>query len=233
MRILTSSTIRMTMRWHGMGSRQRAQSRRTGMAFPTGMASSLLVIVWLLVVATGMAVLWRYEHTPATVTHSLETWPAKSCLTRSDDRYTLLFFAHPKCPCTRASIRELAQLMADCKGRIQCQAVFFKPETATDDWSDTDLWVSANEIPGVDSVNDIGGKEARLFQARTSGLCLLYDQQGNALFRGGITASRGHSGENMGRTAIVNIANGGAVEAEHTDVFGCAIHTPSDQGESE
>jgi hypothetical protein len=43
------------------------------------------------------------------------------------------------------------------------------------------------------------------------------------LFQGGITASRGHEGENAGENAIVAIVNGRAAPQNKTLVFGCAL----------
>jgi hypothetical protein len=115
--------------------------------------------------------------------------------------------AHPKCPCTRASIGELAAIMAHCQGRLNAYVLFMKPEGFTEDWEKTDLWQSASQIPDVQVISDPSGEEARRFSAVTSGQTLLYDLKGELLFSGGITPSRGHSGDNAGKSAIVSIIN--------------------------
>ena len=58
------------------------------------------------------------------------------------------------------------------------------------------------KFPGVSVSSDQEGFEAKNFQSTTSGYVLLYDANGRLLFQGGITGSRGHSGENSGRDAI-------------------------------
>jgi len=114
-------------------------------------------------------------------------------------------FAHPRCPCTRASINELAVLMAQCEGKLNAHVAFFQPDDAKSDWSQTDLWFSASRIPDVEVFADEEGSEARRFGAATSGQVLLYDSDGELLFQGGITSARGHAGDNVGRSSIVRL----------------------------
>jgi hypothetical protein len=55
---------------------------------------------------------------------------------------------------------------------------------------------------------------------------LLYDSHGDLLFAGGITSARGHSGDNSGREAIIQILNNQTEEHQGTPVFGCPIFDP-------
>ncbi|MBT6494877.1 MAG: hypothetical protein HOL01_10030 [Planctomycetaceae bacterium] len=71
-------------------------------------ALATLTVFWLGAVVFGMAWMWKYEATPGEATKSLVHWPVDSGIERSADRPTVVLFAHPRCPCTRASIRELA-----------------------------------------------------------------------------------------------------------------------------
>jgi hypothetical protein len=57
----------------------------------------------------------------------------------------------------------------------------------------------------------------------TSGQVLLYDVSGRLVFRGGITAGRGHAGDNVGRDNVVAFLLHDTVPAESTPVFGCSI----------
>jgi hypothetical protein len=112
--------------------------------------------------------------------------------------------------------------MTQAQGRVTAYVLFLKPEGSTDDWEKTDLWQNAASIPGVNAVVD-DGVEARRFQAETSGQIVLYDADGRLLFSGGITGSRGHSGDNAGRSAIVSLLNTGEAERAETPVFGCRL----------
>jgi hypothetical protein len=116
--------------------------------------------------------------------------------------------------------------MAQAQGRVTAYVLFLKPAGSSDDWERTDLWQSAASIPGVSVVVDDGGAEARRFHAVTSGQTALYDVEGHLMFSGGITASRGHSGDNAGRSAIVSLLYAGGVERTETSVFGCPLDGP-------
>lgn len=179
---------------------------------------------WLSVVSVGLWIMLNYETSPGLPATPPMLWPADSPLQRIPGRATLVMLAHPQCPCTRASLRELELLMARCQGRVTAYVVFFKPTDFPDRWERTDLWRSAAAIPGVQVLRDEGGIEADRFQAATSGQAVLYDAEGRLLFSGGITGSRGHSGDNAGRDAIVSLLTTGAAERTETLVFGCSLH---------
>lgn len=145
------------------------------------------------------------------------------------DQYTLIMLAHPKCPCTRASVEELSKLMAYGRGRLRAYLLFAKPNGYPDDWSKTDLWMTAASIPGVTVLFDDDGIEADRFGTSTSGQVILYDQTGKLQFRGGITQSRGHSGDNAGRSAVEALVSGRVPERDQTPVFGCPLFDPDSE----
>jgi len=76
-------------------------------------------------------------------------------------------------------------------------------------------------------MRDDDGVEAARFGAATSGQVILYDRDGRLLFSGGITASRGHAGDNDGRDAIVSLLGGGRGTRHSSPVFGCSLLEPS------
>ena len=173
-------------------------------------------------IAVGLTLLWRYENASGPAAAPPSQWPLASGIHLATDRATLIMLAHPHCPCTRASIGELARLMAQAQGRVTAYALFVKPAGSSDDWENTDLWRNAAGIPGVNVVVD-DGVEAQRFHAVTSGQTVLYDAEGHLLFSGGITGSRGHSGDNEGRSAIVSLLNTGEAGRAETSVFGCPL----------
>lgn len=180
-------------------------------------------VLWLFAVSAGLRVLWGYENAPGASAKAPLHWPIESRIQRAQGSATLVMLAHPHCPCTRASIGELALLMAHSQGRVTAYVLFLKPAGFSEQWEKTDLWQSAARIPGVNVLIDDGGSEARRFHAATSGQTMLYDAEGRLLFSGGITGSRGHAGDNAGRSAIVSLLNTGAAERAETFVFGCQL----------
>jgi hypothetical protein len=181
------------------------------------------ITLWLLVVGIGLSVLLGYENTPGVAAKPLASWPADSQIQRQPGRATLVMLVHPHCPCSRASIGELAVLMAQSQERLTAYVLFLKPAGFSDDWEKTDLWQSAAGIPGVQPIVDHDGVEARRFHAMTSGQTVLYDAGGRLLFSGGITVARGHAGDNAGRSAIVSLVNAKVAEQAETPVFGCPL----------
>jgi hypothetical protein len=189
-------------------------------------------MLWLSTAVGGVFYLARYENTPAAAdVFYPPVFPPESRIERAGERSTLVFFAHPKCPCTRASLRELARLMTDAEGKLQAYVVFMKPKGENEAWTETDLRRSAGAIPNVRVVIDEDERETRIFGAQTSGLTLLYDRDGNLRFGGGITASRGHEGDNAGSRAIFQIITQDASNAAETAVFGCPLHKKDCAGE--
>lgn len=189
-------------------------------------------LLWLFTAVGGVFYLTRYENTPAAekVSYPL-IFPPVSRIERDPAHLTLIFFAHPKCPCTRASIRELSRLMTSVNGNLQAYVIFSKPADESEEWTATDLRTNAEAIPNVRVLIDEDERETQIFNAQTSGLTLLYDRDGSLRFDGGITASRGHEGDNAGSRAIFEIITENVVKTTETAVFGCPLHKKDCRGE--
>ena len=183
-------------------------------------------VVWLVAVAGGMRALWSYETTSGAASDPPANWPTQSRIPHTAGLPTILVMGHPKCPCTRATISELAVIMTRLHNRATAVVLFVRPPGTPDGWDDTDLRRSAAEIPGVAVMSDLDEVEADRFNAEVSGQTMLYDAGGKLLFSGGITASRGHAGDNAGRSSIVSFVTNGTAELNRTPVFGCALRTP-------
>lgn len=180
-------------------------------------------VFWLLAAGIGFVWILNYQSTSGAAGIAPEHWPTGTQITLDSQRDTLVMFAHPQCPCTRASMEELNRLLARTEGKVAAQVFFFKPDKFSGDWVHSDLWKSAAAIPGVVVREDPNGAQARLFGAETSGDVLLYDTHGRLLFNGGITGSRGHAGDNAGENAIVARLQGQAVSLKQTPVYGCSL----------
>jgi hypothetical protein len=187
-------------------------------------------LVWLACVGTGLWALWAYDNRPGVSADAPGRWPAATALKRSADRHTLLFVAHPQCTCTRASLEELAEILARASShRPKTYVLFLKPSNVDAGWEQTDLWTRAAALPNVTVLRDDDGVEARRFGAETSGQTLLYDDRGTLIYSGGITGSRGHAGENAGELALVALLTRGHAERRSASVFGCSLFSTADQ----
>ncbi len=202
-----------------------------------------LSAIWLIAVATGLWGLMSYANRPGEQGEPLATWPEASDIARSEFKPTLLLFAHPKCPCTVATLDELSRLMDQCAGNLDCHVLFYRPLQEDDRWSKTNLWDAAVAIRGVSVAADPDARVASQFGVRTSGHALLYDPDGKLIFEGGITVSRGHRGDSPGRQALLSLLGGQRVASAvsetaqnesvrdpittcSTCVFGCPLHAP-------
>jgi hypothetical protein len=149
-------------------------------------AIGIFAAAWLAAIGSGQRVMLNYDYTAASPAAPPTQWPHESSVARTQRLPTIVVFAHPHCPCTRATIEALARLMARLQNRATAAVVFEHPRGVSDDWVRTDLWKSAARIPGVTVTTDADGLEASRFGARASGQTMLYSTAGDLRFSGGI-----------------------------------------------
>src|SRR5262249_24925418 len=104
--------------------------------------------------AVGLGLLLDYKRTPGEAASAPPLWPSTSSLPRDPGRATLVLFAHPRCPCTRASLSELEALLAHVSGGASSSlnplVVMARPPGVDAAWTeDGELWRAARRIPGV------------------------------------------------------------------------------------
>ena len=107
--------------------------------------------------------------------------------------------------------------------RVAVRIAIVRPAGMDEGWERTDLWAKAERIHGATIVCDPSGVEAQRFGARTSGEVMLFTPDGRLVYDGGITGSRGHEGDNPGRTAVASLIDAGGTEFRQTPVFGCGL----------
>lgn len=181
---------------------------------------------WLALIGAGFLTLFWYGTMPGTSQGKPVRWPADVAVALEPARPNLLLFAHPRCACTQATLRELARIEQACRGRVSIRMFFFLPEEEADAWQDTSLIRQAHAIPGAQIHWDHQGEMARRFGATTSGQVVLYNEAGELVFRGGITPSRAHEGANRGAESIVQHVYGIPSDDPVTAVYGCSIFSP-------
>src|SRR5687767_4815046 len=104
----------------------------------TALSGLLLVAGWLAAVAAGHAWLQRYEATAGPAPAAAPAWPAGAGPDPTPGRPTLLMFAHPHCPCTRAALAELAWIVSRADG-ADVRLFVVAPPGAPADWADSPL----------------------------------------------------------------------------------------------
>jgi len=185
-----------------------------------------LALVWVGAVVSGQRVMLNYDYTAAVPGTPPAKWPKESQVPRRKGLATIVVVGHPRCPCTQATMEELARLMARLQNRATATVLFVRPRGVSEDWEKTSLWRSAARIPDVSVLSDADGLEASRFGAQASGQSMLYSAAGDLQFSGGITVSRGHAGDSAGENAIVSFVTTNQSSVSHTSVFGCSLRNP-------
>jgi len=192
---------------------------------PLRIRNFLLLSVWATACLTGFLLLWNYSFTPG----ETEEAPLKIPSHFQDGRFHLLMSIHPRCPCTKASLAELHRILAKTKGKMGVSILVYMPRGEQREWQNGALLNEAKSISAVSIISDQNGKIAELLGMSTSGAVCLYDKDGNLRYSGGITASRGHEGDNHGKSIILSQVLGKTTGMEKGIVYGCPIqNNPTD-----
>src|SRR5262249_1428374 len=150
-------------------------------------------------------------------------WPARTRIPRAPDGPTLVVFLHPRCPCSAATVAELAELLRTTPARPAVHVVIVRPPGVGPGWEGDLALDVARRLRGADVMLDEDGVEVRRFDAHTSGQVLLYSAAGRLQFKGGVTRGRGELGESAGRVRLRAILEGRVPDATESKVFGCAL----------
>ena len=182
-----------------------------------------LLLFWAILIAIGMVKLHSYSFTPGPSGNVPVIWPNPLQLNLDKKTPTLIMFAHPHCPCSKSSINELNRIMAQTNKLQKTYILFYKPLNFDRNWLESDLWHKAKAINGIQLLEDENGSIAKLFGAETSGHVLVYNEQGNLKFSGGITPGRSHEGDSSAKQALISYLQNKNNECTYTDTFGCTL----------
>lgn len=178
---------------------------------------------WLIACAAVLGILISYANAGGDQGGLPAGWTPAPELDAPDDRAMLLVFAHPKCPCTRATMSAIERLQRDVPGTFATRVVFYEPADANGSWRETDLWARAGKLVDAKAIADPQGLLTANAGAVVSGCVALFDVHGVLRFWGGLTPSRGHEGESLGMSTIRSILNGDETKHARASVFGCDI----------
>jgi len=186
-------------------------------------------LVWVATVAAAYEAIRRFETTPGLPASAPRTWPVATSVPRTPGNWSLVMLVHPHCSCSRASVKELAEVVEKSRRDVQTTVLVYRPREMAAGWERTSVYDGATRIRQARVLVDHDGAEAQVFGGFTSGQTFLYDGEGRLRFAGGVTSLRGHAGLNRGRADIIRIANQRSGTGSHP-VFGCAINTTTTAG---
>ncbi|MBN8232749.1 RedB protein [Corallococcus macrosporus] len=180
---------------------------------------------WLLASVLGLGLVWSHASAEGRAATPPSRLPEH--FLRTPGTWTLFVLLHPRCPCSRATLTELAKLLDRDGARVATRVFVWAPRQAPPGFERAELWARAESLPGVEVVADVDGAVARELGVSTSGQVVLYSPDGVARFSGGITPARGHEGDSAGARAIRDLLHAEAPSTGTAPVFGCALQTPS------
>lgn len=191
-----------------------------------------LFVVWALLLAAGAGALSRYEFKGSVPAGLADQWPDNPVVRLDTERPTLLMFLHPRCPCSAASIAQLDRVLTRYPGRFRVCVLIARPAGVPEHWEEGANLEAARRLPDSTLLLDQDGAIAQRYGAVYSGTVQAFGREGNRLFTGGITASRGHEGESLGSLSLLDIGAGETPSVAEMPVFGCPLMGPRrDSGE--
>lgn len=164
-----------------------------------------LVFICCTGIAIGFALLYAHDSKPGLQFASPSLWPSDVEIERPMDVSSLLIFVHPQCPCTFASLAELERVVGQSGSSLETIVILNAPAEKLEEWMQTSVANRAKGISRARIVVDGDGKLSAKFRVTVSGQCLLYSPNGQLLFQGGLTASRGHEGESAGQSVLMHL----------------------------
>lgn len=182
--------------------------------------------LWFAAAARGMKWMSDYSLTPGEAGAPSAVWPAAD-IRRGEGHHTLVVGLHPECPCSRATLAELDRVLLESGDALEAIVIFDDTNPAAPARASA-LYQHAMQLPRTRVNRVTSVTELRRFDFRTSGETRLYRPDGTLVFQGGITASRGHEGENAGSAAVVTHARAELCGTNATPVFGCALASAQD-----
>jgi len=139
--------------------------------------------------------------------------------------FHILLFAHPFCPCTRATLSELEESVARLPADVSVNVVFVTRGLTQPEVEASSIVGQARGMSRVNVHFDTTGLEAQRFGATVSGEVFALDAAGRVVFHGGLTPARGHQGDSAGQTALEQLARGMTPTTTTAPTFGCRLPT--------
>ncbi len=189
------------------------------------------IVVWSASIALGFGALHLYEITPGPSGPSLGAWPATAAIQPVLGKINLVMAVHPRCPCTRASLAMLGEIVKNPKIEAAVRLLVYRPERSDADWAGSSCRAALSAIPNSERVDDPGGKFAESFGLATSGATVVFDATGQKQFQGGLTSATGRLELSAGGADVLAILAGRPTSQPTAKVFGCALRSSTNRSE--
>lgn len=179
-------------------------------------------LVWLLVISVSIVWFSNYQKTPGATGSMPARWPNGTTLPRNQLGPTIVIFLHPKCPCSKASLRQLFDFTSHIES-LEIVTVLVLPDGTDKAFAQGPVMAVLEQEHHYRPILDAAGKEAAIFGAQTSGQALAYNHDGRLLFSGGLTSTRGHVGYSASILALLKALQDSRPAPGSYPVFGCQL----------
>jgi hypothetical protein len=198
----------------------------------TARASIVVLSAAAGLVGAGQWLLFAHATTPGATATVPDPLPADLAneLAWTGDRALVLVAAHPQCPCLPATLGELDRALREFPNTA-VRYLVHTPSAPPPEWDAALGSRLRQRLPAGTVRDDRDGMVARQFGCATSGHVLLYAADGSLQFSGGITAGRGHAGDNAASRALRAALAKPATATTRTAVFGCPLSADSAEHE--
>lgn len=188
----------------------------------------LVLAGWAAVVVGAQYLLLTHATTPGAVGAVANELPAGlgERLQWQRTRPLLVLAAHPQCPCLPATLGELQRVLRDSPA-VDLRVLIQTPTNPPPAWDAAAAAALRNQLPAHAVREDRDGAMAAAFGLTTSGHLVLYATSGARSFCGGITAGRGHAGDNEAAQALQSAIAAPTQIHATTAVFGCPLRADS------
>jgi len=193
------------------------------MALQSRVSGIVFVGVWFAAAVFGISSLHKYSSTPAPSDPPRGNWPLASAIVPCSTKSTFVIFLHPHCPCSRASVAAMNEIMNTFPNSAEFHAVFVRPAGVNADWLQSDLYQACKGNDRLVTSIDDNGVEAVKFGAKASGQTYIYDANHQLAFSGGLTSGRGMEEKGEERKMVASALIKRQNSPLHSPTFGCAL----------
>jgi hypothetical protein len=181
-------------------------------------------LLWLGAVLVSWNALLRHTYQTSAEVNQSETRKSVS----SSEKYRVIVFAHPFCPCTRATLNKLDESLTRFPAGVSIRVIFSTFGLPVSAVSSSAIVAQARRLKGVEVESDNSGTKASEFNAKVSGEVFAFNRQGSCVFHGGLTSGRGHQGESIGQRELELRVCENVNEPYIGPVFGCTLPVCTD-----
>src|SRR3954470_1075599 len=107
--------------------------------FPEKRAWLLVLLVWLGLIAAGYAWLLRYGFAPGRIASAPKIVPPSVAPSNYAGHAQIFLALHPRCPCSRATVKELAKILSRIPETINTTVLLYKPANEGESWLQSSL----------------------------------------------------------------------------------------------